>query len=244
VDEQAKATLISVARCADLLTASDRQRPCHRIVHEQHGNPVPQIPEPWRGRIDAPLMFVSSNPSLDPGDDSPSVTVSDAELVDYFDRGFPACFPRIRLRNGQVRTRPVYFWTCVLARAAELWQVAPRPGIDFAITELVHCKSLRQRGVKEAIDHCVDRHWGEVKIASKARVFVALGELAGAKLGIKVGTMKTMPDPTGVPRWLLALPHPGAAVPKTFQSCYAGVDLVPLRDALLANRISDADPQP
>ncbi|WP_232286003.1 hypothetical protein [Prescottella equi] len=122
--------------------------PCSTIVAvqddvslEQH-----QVPEPWTGRLDlARIVFVGSNPSIDPledypgwGDDPEAIR---AYFVERFDGG-PG-----QIKDGRYSPSrdggwggAVRFWSSVRQRAFELLPDAV-PGLDYALTEVVHCKS-------------------------------------------------------------------------------------------------------
>jgi hypothetical protein len=64
---------------------------------------------------------------------------------DYMDDGI-----RFRGETGYVRYR-----ASVKARARELLpSVDIRPGLDYALTEVVRCKSGSQAGVREAVEEC------------------------------------------------------------------------------------------
>jgi hypothetical protein len=101
-----RATLLRIARCSNL-TAHRDGRPCSQVLATQ-GTWDPDrfhVPEPWRGDISAsPLLFISSNPSWDPDDDSPVAALGDDAIVEYYTlRGFPPVFPR-NLRRAASRT--------------------------------------------------------------------------------------------------------------------------------------------
>lgn len=64
------------------------------------------------------------------------------------------------------------------------------PGRDYALTEIVHCKSPHEIGVAEAATTCTDMHMENVMSVAAARVIIAVGAFTH--------------------RWFLG---PGAAVP-------------------------------
>jgi hypothetical protein len=47
------------------------------------------------------------------------------------------------------------FWLATRARAAELLGRNPTPGVDYALTEVVHCKSVEQLGIAQGARLCV-----------------------------------------------------------------------------------------
>ena len=121
------AVLLSVARCPDFMrnTPSQAHPGLRPILGVQAQLPVShrQVPEPWRGSPAAPLLFIGSNPSINSQDDSPMASVPDAELVDYFNRGFDAQnFPRIAMpsTSGGWAWQTVRYWSAVRSVACQL----------------------------------------------------------------------------------------------------------------------------
>lgn len=208
-------TLLHIARCPLFESQRIPESRCREVLLVQRNKPFAsrQVPEPWRGNIDSPLLFVSSNPSIDPEDDSPMSRSSDNSLVNYFDAGFPSSFPRVLLRNGEPRTEPVRFWGSVRARAAELWgkpATEIRAGKDFAMTEIVHCKSLKEHGVRKAAPTCMHLHWERIVRASKANVIVVLGSIAARAFGLDIPLRTIRRVPALGNRWVITLPRPNA----------------------------------
>jgi uracil-DNA glycosylase len=238
MDEQQRASLLQIVRCPRF---QDPERPpdrCTTILNVQAElDPFArQVPEPWRGSPNSPLLFVSSNPSIDALDDSPIENCDEDGLMRYFETGFPDCFPRIRGLDGKVSPRPVQFWCFIRARAAELWGLpspALIPGVHFAITELVHCKSRNEIGVEDAIGDCMQLHWQAVLTAMRACVVVILGSHAQRQLGLRPLHVysPSEPHPGLEGRWALTLPHANARLPRTLAHHYQG-RIAPLQDAL------------
>jgi hypothetical protein len=52
------------------------------------------------------------------------------------------------------------------------------PGIDYVMSEVVHCKSHKEIGVKEALPECGKRYLKRVVTQSGARVVVGFGKFA------------------------------------------------------------------
>lgn len=225
---------LRIARCSNFAGVATlaEKHPCRKILGVQVQQQLRQVPEPFRGRLRAPILFVASNPSLDPDDDSLRSDASDTEVIHYFST-FPESFPRIRLLQGGERPNAVRFWSFVRARAAELMSVnrtAIKPGIDFAITEVVHCKSRHEIGVEDARPEC-GRFMPEILGASGALVVVALGQHAQQTLEIEVGSV----DFRGT-RAHVALPHSNAREPRTFLNRYSSDSLSQLRTLLATRR--------
>jgi hypothetical protein len=221
---------IRIARCDDLPRArSDANHPCHRIASHQRTSSDQehwQVPEPWRGQLDrAPLLFISSNPSIDQNDDCPWDFDPDERITSYFDTGGIASnFPRSTSRDGTVSSRNVPFWVSVNARAKELFdRDLVRPGIDYAISEVVHCKSTREIGVSEACGHCTGKFLGDLLRVSDAAVVVTLGRHAAQALS-------TVHLRDSVLR--IGLPHPNARTERTAGACLSPAELQAVRKAL------------
>lgn len=90
-----RALLLEIARCpvVEHVLAGDVAHPCAGVVRHQrdHGIPVSQhqVPEPWDGDLPAaPILFVSSNPSINPNELYPRRGADDDELLDFFPRRF------------------------------------------------------------------------------------------------------------------------------------------------------------
>lgn len=178
----ARPLLLKIARCPNVercFSAPDRPHPCRQVVFAQNHareeagiSPAKlrqfQVPEPWSGRIEtAPILFVSSNPSFNPWEKFPKAWW-DADRIDTF---FTTRFDFTDLRSTQ-------YWRVVNAIAEELLGRLPRPGHDYALTEVVRCKSIKERGVRQALDKCSGLYLARTLETSGARVLVALGKLA------------------------------------------------------------------
>lgn len=88
--------LLQIARCPNVPTAqADASHPCHRVVGVQTERSPDErhVPEPWNGSItSAPLLFISSNPSIDPHEVFPAPPWSDADISEFFDERFSKSF--------------------------------------------------------------------------------------------------------------------------------------------------------
>lgn len=244
--------LLRVARCpivADCLAHPHEPHPCREIVLSQ-GAPslaTHQVPEPWTGHIaTAPILFVSSNPSISMDEEYPSGSWDDSDIIEFFEGRFDGDDPRIRGGiygrglDGTYPKRGTSFWIAVRARAAELLQCPPTPGEDYVLTEVVHCKSLKEAGVPSALRFCAGRYLGEVIAASGARVIVILGTAARDAFHLTFGSaVEHDPFPVlsagGQPRSLAFLPHPASRAPaKTLSGCLPVEHLNHLRRLLQA----------
>lgn len=205
--------------------------PCREIVTVQTGVEF-QVPEPWSGQIDtAPILFISSNPSIDEYEDYPDASWESSRTADFFDNRFaPASgwvkdglYPR--QRDGSWRRDWIRFWASARGRASEILERQAEPGIDFALTEVVHCKSRAERGVKDALDACSKRYLERVVFASAAKVLIVYGKHAEEAILHRFGSRMTsygsgLGDAVigETSRTLVFLPHPAAYGPKTLEA--------------------------
>lgn len=232
---------IQIARCANIEVArSNLSHPCSRVVNvPDHGDERKawQVPEPWRGDIEnAPLLFVSSNPSINPLDDAPWSSASDAEIADYYTAAsIGRDFPYSRLGSGERSPRPVMFWSSIHALARELFECSDvRSGVDYALTEIVHCKSRSEAGVEKAIPACVQFHFGQVLALSRAVVIVSLGRFTKGVVLSQLAQLTK--DRRQAKAQVLELPHPNARKKRTATHCLTADALASARNALRGAR--------
>lgn len=198
------------------------------------------MPEPWVGRIDvAPILFVASNPSIGE-DDHATIDTSDEVLWESHHLAFGGG-TRSYIVDGTKTTRDdgsviksVRYWSAIKARAAELIphrQV--QPGTDYAMTEVVHCKSKDEIGVSAAAQTCVDLHLDKALAVSGAVVVVAMGAFAKRWIFNSGGPIVQRRTLGGKERLVTWLPHPtGFHGPKTFAKALSIDELQSLRTAL------------
>ena len=222
--------LVAITRCPEIDRArADCRHPCAGIVGLQNAADF-QVPEPWRGRIDtAPILFLSSNPSIAENDPFRASSSTDDEIIRYYQNGFDLDGP-----IGEKGYNSVAFWRGVRARAAELLGRDAAPGVDFALTELVHCKSTGERGVAEAHLTCAGRWLDPVLGVSGASVVVLLGRqardhcVARWKLDKGQAVYWDVATP-GRERAVVVLPHPNARGKRKVGDLVGADDLQQLR---------------
>jgi uracil-DNA glycosylase len=250
-EESSKGLLLEIARCPNVLVCfenPEEQHPCSNIVSSQRATGLGdfQVPEPWNGLIgQAPLLFISSNPSYNRKEDFPLWSWDDKSIEDYFHHRFWGG-RRLWVKNGVqgllrngTYSEPTPFWEAVKQRAIELFERSVQPGEDYALTEVVHCKSRRQKGVDDALEECSQRYLRRVIEMSGARVICILGAIArGATKGlfdIPADVHLTSPIEVGdKQRIFVFLPHPNAKeyFPKTFSNNYSSDELKRIRSHL------------
>ena len=208
------------------------------------------MPEPWSGHLDrAPILFVSSNP----GADAEGALVSDAsftsawsteEIVSCYDDPFepwrkPGIADGVYMtdRSGNPGAKAIRYWVWARARARELLERAPVPGVDYALTEVVHCGSQHEVGVAEAFSTCVDRYFERVLNTAAATVVICVGAWASEAfkraLGVNPDHHTEPAEIAGRRRFIVSVPHPGRfGTPKSLEPYVGGDRLAQVREAL------------
>jgi uracil-DNA glycosylase len=234
--ERSDELLVSLARCPIVdacLRGSDLA--CSEIVLSQKVATLAefQVPEPWSGDIgNAPILFLSSNPTIDnSADHSPEVYPTsgwaDSAITDYFRNRFgsgPDAWTkdlRSRRVDGTYADKG-RFWSAVDARATELLGRSPVAGVDYVLSEVVHCKSDGELGVETALQECAPRWLPGLLESAGAAVIVCLGSRARAAvselLGVAQHRIVHKTHIAGKARVLVFLPHPNARSERTFKA--------------------------
>lgn len=241
--------LHEIARCPNVrycLENPSSEHPCAKIVMSQSSKALAdhQVPEPWSGHIgEAPLLFLSSNPSISDTEDFPRWSWSDEQVENFFENRFGGGHKvwtkdgRYGLQLDGTYDRAVNFWSSVRQRAIELYERDVQPGIDYALTEVVHCKSRSEIGVKEALKECANLYLRRVVEISEAKVIIALGDRAKdtvvQEFGIPESASVHGPmNIGGRERLITFLPHPNAWSVRTFAKLLPATDLQKLRSFL------------
>ena len=171
-------------------------------------------PEPLEGLRDATL---EEHPSLRKPFRAPKRYWDPDEVVDYYENHFGVWVKddgATPLSATSRRRAKVPYWAFSHCQAQELFpDRLVRAGVDYSVTEVVHCKSGAEDGVDDALEPCADRYLHAVLSTSPARVVVAVGvKAAKAFEGLKVERDERTPVTEitlgGSPRLLLFLPHP------------------------------------
>lgn len=188
-------TALSVARCPLVELARDTpSHPCHQIVSLQPAAPAEwQVPEGWAGDLaEARIVFVSSNPSISTADDRndptqaedyPRGSWTDEEILSFvthrFDPrfGFATVDGRHRCQDGSY-SKPTRYWVKIREQASWLFDREADPNHDYAMTEVVHCKSKAEVGVAKAAATCVQTHMDPIVSQSRAGLIVIVGSKA------------------------------------------------------------------
>jgi hypothetical protein len=183
--------------------------PCATVVAAQRATRDEfHLPEPWNGQIEsAPILFVSWNPSWNPNEHFPTQGWTDDAVIDFF---------RTRFDHSNQRSQT---WRELVGIAEHLLGRAPRPGIDYCVTDVVRCKSARGVGATEALRECTGRYLRRTLEVSGATVVVALGKDAGATVSAFAGVPARLGahgplTVGGRERMIVLLGAPGSAQPR------------------------------
>ena len=228
--------LLEISHCAiaqSILDNRSLENPCREIVLLQNVETISdfQVPEPWSGQISlAPLLFLSSNPSINLSEYYPLWSWSNESITDYFIHRF-GTGKRIWVRDGKYSlqkdnsySQSVAFWASVRQRATELFNRNVEPGIDYALSEVVHCKSKQEIGVKSAVMQCSELYLNKVFSVSNAIIVIVLGDIANDAIKSIYnlsGDNQQVLKPVQLgqrERYIVFLPHPNARKSRTFKS--------------------------
>jgi hypothetical protein len=265
---QARNLIVEIARCPiamQALTDLTYKTDCREIIETQRARGLDrfQSPEPWSGHIEqARVLFISSNPSIgegsiDDGLDYPRRWWADNDISLYFDERFgTTIFDGAYIDPGH--SYAVRYWSGTKRRAWELFQREPVYGVEYALTEIVHCKSKNEVGVASATRTCANQWLDRVLAIAAADVIVVMGAVARdtmrSRLSIPSSDKTIWPTTIADrPRYIAFLPSPSAFGKQTFLQCMPENDLQTLRTFLreqeegrTGKRGSDAqkDPHP
>lgn len=225
---------------------------CSTIVNAQHDAIGYQPPEPWSGRIEsAPILFLSSNPSIDESgqeeypEDDWTPEKSRAFFRFRFGGGPDGSNPIVNgvrppLKDGGVGGS-VAFWGAVKRHAHDILDREPLPGVDYALSEVVHCKSRSEVGVKNALDECTGRYLDRVLGLSPAPLLIVLGTLAREGMAIRYPELfperpdfgQVREEAIGGWRRVVAfMPHPNAHMKRQIHDLLLPDQLNGIRSAL------------
>jgi hypothetical protein len=184
---------------------SDLKSPCNKVVCNQlEVEPNFENfhrPEPWIGRLSsARVLFISSNPglSIDQGPEREIFPIENWSIEDsaeFFVERFNQTHDPVyatynhptepdfltRSFDGEYRSggksskTPQKTWSGIHKLATELLDENCSPDADYAVTEIVHCKSLMGAGVTEASGTCATQWMPKILATSPAKVLVLLG---------------------------------------------------------------------
>jgi hypothetical protein len=248
----ADALLLQITGCPVVAECRAGSRlACSRVVGVQSAISWSDfhVPEPWNGELEsARVLFVSSNPAIDSAELYPTPSWADTERIDFFRHRFSGgkqawtdAF-RTLLKDGRYDAAPRAgkYWAEIHNRAIELLGPEARPGIDYALTEVVHCKSSSNHGVKEARVECATRYLEPVlQVASSARVIVLVGKQAWEVFFDRYGCPPCFGVATNVTiagrgRMVVSIGAPNSSQPRKLSYCLSRGELAYARELLAA----------
>lgn len=222
--------LLEIAKCPNFLNCQNT--PCQKIVEYQNGD-IKQLPEPWSGDIQkAKILFISSNPSIDPNEMFPTSLWTESEIVDFFNFRFSKQKKYVRnylypqQKNNEYSEKWVRYWAAIRKISIKLLRSEQiTPGEDYAITEIVRCKSHKEIGVKEAIDTCSDRFLAKTITLTNAKILIAVGkkakEIIERKFKIEIPNNSFCKMQIGeIEKIVLAIPHPNSRGEKSLEKLF------------------------
>lgn len=138
--------LLEIARRRNVSRALESiHHPCSPVVAAQRTTELAelQLPEPWNGQIEtAPILFVSWNPSWNPNETFPTSAWADERIISFF---------RTRFEHTDQASQT---WREMQGIATHLLGRTSRPGVDYAVTDAVRCKSQKGIGANAALSEC------------------------------------------------------------------------------------------
>ena len=229
--------------------SGDVRHPCREVVGTQQAEPDRfQVPEPWAGHLHAaPLLLVSSNPSISEDEPYPVWADSAEHRTRFFDERFgdgptqvrdgvrhPLKQPR---PDGSQHSNPVAFWRDCRDNVKFLLDRDPVAGDDYVMTEVVRCKSRSEKGVRRATNTCVEQWFGRTLALSPATVVIAVGAVATAAIAEHAGVDLPFWEPTrvtlgGRTRLVIPVRHPNFHGPRKWRDHMSAQVVSILRDAL------------
>lgn len=191
--------MCQIIQCGISAQANDAE--CHSIWDAQGCSSLGdfQVPEPWNGDIaNAKLLFLSINPGYVPNefyprkgnlwwiDENGDWAIN--KVDDFFTNRFSSTHKyvlnesgrrfRIKMEDDSYKTLRRSFW-------GEIHKIATlilnnddvQIGKDYALTELVHCKTKRESDIEErCYSHCLTLWLGRVlNVAKKVERIVVIG---------------------------------------------------------------------
>jgi hypothetical protein len=211
-NDKAKALAIEINSCREVIEAlNDKSHPCHEVVKwqaDQWKPPILQIenskmhrPEAWTGDIvNAPILFLSSNPSFNEDENYPSWQLNEKEwpmdkVADFSMNRFTSDIKRAYGasdglsekkidrtigKNGELLDKVTYWgWARNIVsfiHGKDISEVSAHS--DYAMTEIVHCKSKGEDGVKKARLKCKDKFLERILALSNAQLIFISGQHA------------------------------------------------------------------
>ena len=197
--------------------------PCEKIIKSQKNEYSKfHLPEPWNGDIEnCKILFISSNPSINNEEEYPDSEWEKELIEDFFTNRFSKEKKWVQnelrplLKNGEypLPKNWVRFWAALRSMAKVLLDTKKtKAGVDYAMTEIVHCKSHSEIGVEEALETCADKYLDRILKLSKAKIVVCLGDKVSnfIKKRYSINTKELVIQFPEEDKLIMFLPHPNA----------------------------------
>ncbi len=237
--------LYDIANCENIhkVLNDDFDSHCSKIIKSQNNDFANfQLPEPWNGDIEnAKILFISSNPSISQTEKYPLGSWADEDIKNFFINRFSKDAEWVKeqrnilRKDGTYSKKPVKFWSEIGKTASILLNINdPEPGKDYAITEIVHCKSVKEIGVKKAVDTCTSKYLKRILNISSAKVIVCLGahvlNVLSKLFNLKIESrISSMPD---FNKMILFLPHPNAWQVRRLDKLFTDEELIMIKNEI------------
>ena len=239
--------MLEICRCPNISIAhQDENHPCNEIVNVQdYSWDGFQLPEPWSGNLDsARVLCIASNPSINLKESYPNKIWGDDVILDFFQHRFSE--DRIWTKNRRVlladgesyHNRSVAFWNNVHRQVERAYGRSVVMGVDYAMTEIVHCKSESEIGVNRCKTLCAETWMDTIITLSSAKVLILFGSIAkewfANQVGEKLNRAGVSKGVTigGRSRLVVWLPHPNARGERNLTSVLDDYDVSLIRKSL------------
>ncbi|MDD5603997.1 MAG: hypothetical protein PHG48_08010 [Eubacteriales bacterium] len=229
--EQLIKEIVNCRNIVNYSNDSSDSNPCTIILNQQRkDNKTFQLPEPWSGNIkDAPMLFIGSNPGICTEEEYPVSAWLEEDIFDFFINRFSKgkklwvkkyLYPLLQGEEGGYKKNWVRYWAAIKSLAIKIsGNRNIIPGKDYAITEVVHCKSKGEKyGVRQALNECTSLYMDKVLSLSGAKIIICLGKFAGKAIREKYhiegnDKLARMVIIGNIPRSVMFLPHPNSRKP-------------------------------
>ena len=140
-----------------------------------------QNPEPWNGNLcTADYLFVGSNPAYDPNEVWPSELDDITDIKRFFVKRFQ-CEP---YKGKTVKQfNKITYWKNIVK--IKKWineidhYISKEEDLnDVCLTEIVHCKSNKQKGVFKCAQKCFDKYFPRILENFKGHYLILVGKVA------------------------------------------------------------------
>ena len=245
--KQMKKLLNDIAYCENVarVLSDNCKSPCEKIIKFQKKEYSKfQLPEPWNGDIEnCKILFISSNPSINNEEEYPDAGWEEEKIIDFFinrfskERKWVQNELRPLLKSGKypLPRNWVKFWAGLRSTARVLLDTQKTiAGVDYAMTEIVHCKSPSETAVIDALETCADKYLDRILLLSNAKIIITLGDKVSTYMKKKY-TMVSMESVHKVPkegRLIMFLPHTNARKDRKLEKLFTEDELSKIKREL------------